>query len=78
MHFAVVPGMTVPPQDQLFEQEEGQNSGEQRAERDGWLKRAERLGQQREQGDAEQRPDRVADQPGEQPHADPVAEKEKN
>ena len=57
-------GVAVPEQDQLFEREEEQDAGEQRAEHRGRREQRQGFRQQRQQRHAEQRADRVADQPG--------------
>jgi len=56
-------GMAMTKQDQLLEDEEGQDAGQQRAEDGRRSKRIERFRQQREERDAEECADRVADQP---------------
>ncbi len=74
-HSCVV--VAVPPQHELLEQEEGQDAAEQRHERLRGLDVLEGLGQQRQQRHAEQRTDRVADQPRNDLHADAIAEQQK-
>ena len=66
VHFAVI-GVAMSQQHQLFENEEQHDAAEQRAEHRCRRQHAERFGQQRQQRDAEQRPDGIADQPGHDP-----------
>ena len=69
-------GMAVTEQHQPLEHEEGQDAGEQRAEHVGGRQRLQRLGQQREKRDAEQRADGVADEPRNEAGADFVGEEQ--
>ena len=75
VHLALV-GVAVAPEHQLLEHEEEQDAGEQRLEDPRRRQQAERLGQQREQRDAEQRADGVAHQPRHQARADRVGEEQ--
>ena len=61
---------------QFLEQKERENADEQRAERMRRRNVVERFGQQREQRDAEQRADGVADQPRNELDAEVIAEKQ--
>ena len=61
MHLAFV-RMTVPPERELLQDEERENSEQQRAEDRPRCERHEGLGQQLEERDAEQRADRVTDE----------------
>ena len=73
VHLAFV-GMAMAEQHELFEHEEHEDAGEQRAERRPAAGALERFGQQREQRHAEQRADRVADQPRDEARPDAVGE----
>ena len=75
VHLALV-GVAMAKQHQLLENEERQDAGQQRAEHGGRRQRLERFGQQREQRDAEQRADGVADQPRHEARADALGEQE--
>ena len=68
-------GVAVPQQHELLEDEEQQDAGEQRAEH-ACGGSVERLRQEREQRDAEQRADGVADQPRDEPGASGIVEEE--
>ena len=57
----------MPQQYELLEDEEYENAGEQRAQDPRRPHQGEGFGQQREQRDAEQRADGIADQPGHDP-----------
>ena len=75
VHVAFV-GVAVPQQHQFLEDEEDEDPGEERPEYARCCQRLERLGQQRQQRHAEQRADRVADEPRHQPLADVVVEEQ--
>jgi hypothetical protein len=64
VHGAFVRVVAVPPDHELLEQKEGEDPREQRAERGGRGQFLQRFGQQRQQRDAEQRADGIADGPG--------------
>ena len=68
MHFAGV-GVTVSPENGLFEDEEAEDSRQQRAEDLRGGSELERLGQQRHQRDAQQCPHGITDQPRHQARA---------
>jgi hypothetical protein len=76
VHFAVAGVVAMPPQHQLLEKKKSQYAGEERAERGGGRQPFERLRQQREQRDAEQGADGVADGPRHNPDSHGVAEKQ--
>ena len=76
VHLALV-GVAVAEQHQLLEHEEREDAARAACRtRARGVSGVERFGQQRQQRDAEQRADRVADQPRHQPRADAVGEEE--
>ena len=72
--FAVVRVVAVAPQHQLLENEERQDADQQRAQCALGRQGLEGLRHQMQQREAEQRPDGVADQPGDEPLTCLVAE----
>src|SRR5581483_747703 len=68
VHVALV-RVAVTPERQLLEHEEDEDAAEERREHAPRAQRRERLGQQLDKRDAQQRADRVADEPGHQPIA---------
>jgi hypothetical protein len=75
VHLAFV-GVTVPKQDELFENEEDQDAREQRTEDRRGFQLVKRLGEKGEQRHAKQGADRVTDQPGYQPRSQLFVEQE--
>ena len=75
VHTAFV-GVAVAQQHELLEHEKRQDAGQQRAEHGRRPQRVERFGQQRQQRDAEQRADGVADQPRHDAGADALREEQ--
>jgi hypothetical protein len=75
VHLAFV-GVTVPKQDELFENEEYQDAGEQRAEYRRGFQLVKRLREKGEQRHAKQGADCITDQPGHQPRSQLFVEQE--
>jgi hypothetical protein len=75
MDLALVPlaVMAVAPQHEFLEEKESQNTSQQCPERRARRQRRERFGEQREQRDAQQRADGIADRPRYEPRAQVVA-----
>jgi hypothetical protein len=65
--------VAVPPEHELFQDEEREDAGEQRAERGRWRQLFECLRHQAEQRRAEQRAHRVGNEPGDDAFADGAA-----
>ena len=75
VHLTLV-GVAMVNQHQLLEDEEHENAGQQGAEHGAGVMVFSASGQQREQRDAEQGADGVADEPGTQPAPDVVVEQQ--
>ena len=74
MGFAVM-GVAMPPEDQLFEQEEQHDSAEQRREYGSCREMCERFRQENEKGNAKQSADGIADEPRHYREANPVVKR---